>query len=275
MKLKMFQTNPQTMMADPEMMEVLQVILGGMGGDFPSDPQDGGNSGASSFTPPQQARPAAKETPREDPNLSPEEREVRAKKMRANEAKDRGNSLYKEKNFDAALAAYDEAISIDPSNVMFLNNKAAVYIEMGQSDKAIELCNEALELGKTHRASFEDRAKIFNRMAAACVKKNDLEAAVEMYRKAQMEQFDKATERKIKNLELEIRKAAIESYINPELGLEAKERGNAAYREGKFGDAVREYEDAVKRDPKNAAYRNNLAAALQKIGDFNGAKAAV
>lgn len=31
---------------------------------------------------------------------------------------------------------------------------------------------------------------------------------------------------------------------------------------------------AVKRDPTNAAYRNNLAAALTKIGDFNAAKAA-
>lgn len=31
---------------------------------------------------------------------------------------------------------------------------------------------------------------------------------------------------------------------------------------------------AVKRDPTNPAYRNNLAAALSKIGDFNAAKAA-
>lgn len=31
---------------------------------------------------------------------------------------------------------------------------------------------------------------------------------------------------------------------------------------------------AVKRDPTNAAYRNNLAAALTKIGDFNAAKSA-
>lgn len=30
----------------------------------------------------------------------------------------------------------------------------------------------------------------------------------------------------------------------------------------------------MKRDPTNAAYRNNLAAALTKIGDFNAAKAA-
>ena len=38
------------------------------------------------------------------------------------------------------------------------------------------------------------------------------------------------------------------------------------------GDAVKEYEDAVKRAPNNAPIRNNLAAALCKIMDFNGAK---
>lgn len=38
------------------------------------------------------------------------------------------------------------------------------------------------------------------------------------------------------------------------------------------GDAVKEYEDAVKRAPNNAPIRNNVAAALCKVMDFNGAK---
>lgn len=48
-------------------------------------------------------------------------------------------------------------------------------------------------------------------------------------------------------------------------GLEAKERGNEHFRAGSFVEAIKEYQDAVKRDPKNPAYRNNLAAALQKV----------
>lgn len=54
--------------------------------------------------------------------------------------------------------------------------------------------------------------------------------------------------------------------------LEAKERGNDLFRAGSFKEAIGEYEEAIKRDPANAAYRNNLAAALQKVGDFSGAK---
>lgn len=269
MKLKMIQTNPQMMMSDPEMMEVLQVVLGGMGGGM-------GEEDDTPFTPPP-ARdvPKPKEPAKPEPPLSPEEQEQRAIKKRASDAKDRGNALYKERKFSEALAAYDEARSIDPSNIMFLNNKAAVYIEMGETDTAIALCEEALELAKTVRASFEDKAKVYQRIGGAHLKKNDLRAAIAAYNKAQMEQFDKAIERKVKNLELDLRKSEKEAYVNPELALEAKERGNTAFREGKFGDAVSEYEEAIKRDPTNAAYRNNLAAALQKIGDFNGAKAQV
>ena len=39
-----------------------------------------------------------------------------------------------------------------------------------------------------------------------------------------------------------------------------------------YGESIAEYEEAVKRAPKNAPIRNNLAAALCKIMDFNGAK---
>jgi stress-induced-phosphoprotein 1 len=73
-------------------------------------------------------------------------------------------------------------------------------------------------------------------------------------------------------LELEYKKKASLAYINPELAVEAKERGNVAFRANDYPTAIQEYEEAIKRDPNNAPYHNNLAAALQKIGDFNGAK---
>jgi tetratricopeptide (TPR) repeat protein len=46
--------------------------------------------------------------------------------------KERGNALYKQKKFEEAIAAYEEAFAIDPTNIMYLNNKAAVLIEMGK-----------------------------------------------------------------------------------------------------------------------------------------------
>ena len=76
----------------------------------------------------------------------------------------------------------------------------------------------------------------------------------------------------VKNLELEYQKKQRLAYINPELALEHKERGNKAFRESNYSEAIKEYEEAVKRDPNSAPLRNNLAAALLKVTDFNGAK---
>jgi len=90
-----------------------------------------------------------------------------------------------------------------------------------------------------------------------------------------VENYTKDTERLIKNLELEAKKKRAQAYIDPAKALEAKERGNEAFRDGIFPEAIKGYEEAIKRDPKNPAYLNNLAAALSKVGDFQGAKGAL
>ena len=53
--------------------------------------------------------------------------------------------------------------------------------------------------------------------------------------------------------------------MNPELAAEAKERGNDAFRAQDWATAIKEYEEAIKRDPKNPAYQNNLSATLCKV----------
>ena len=325
-KIQMAQKNPQMMMQDPEMMEVLQAILGvsGMGGGGEGGATEGfrsnkaakgatssaGNSSSEgmecedvSDDDDEQFVPAAKgksTTPSSsssssssakmnvDPTagMTPEQLEahaakveeeaakarIRAQKNRSLASKERGNELYKAKQFPEAIAAYDEAIALDPTNMMFLNNKAAVHVELGECDRAIELCQQALEIGKVNRASFEDSAKVYQRIAAAHLKRGDMPAAIASYKKAQQEHGDNAIERKIKTLELEHKKLERERYINPELGLEAKERGNTCFREGRWNDAIVEYEDAIKRDPSSAPYRNNLAQTFMKMMLYNDAK---
>merc|ERR1711871_1162304 len=144
MKLQMMQTNPQMMMQDPEMMEVLSALIGvGGAGDDDDD---------KTYTPPP-PKPAAKEEPKKpaEPdysNMTEEEKAEAQKKQKAIEAKDKGNAFYKEKKFDDALSAYDEAMEIDPTNIMIRNNKAAVYIELNETDKAIQICKDAIEYAK-------------------------------------------------------------------------------------------------------------------------------
>ncbi len=127
-------------------------------------------------------------------------------------------------------------------------------------------------MGKEHHASFEERAKAYARCAKAYQLKRDLTNAIEMCKAAQLESFDKDTQRLLKTLELEKRKSDALAYQDDAKAEEAKQRGNELFRQQKYGESVKEYEEAVKRAPKNAVYRNNLSAALCKIGDFNGAK---
>lgn len=270
-KLQIAQKNPQMLMSDPELMEVLQVMLGiGEEGSPFGNPDT-----APPAREPERPKPAEKKpepAPEPEVELSEEEKAIKKVRDDSNAVKEKGNGLYKNKQFEEAIAAYDEAYALDSTNLMVLNNKAAVYIEMGDVDKAIQTCNEVLEKAPSVKLSFDDRAKVYQRIASAHLKRNDYPAAIAAYGKSQMEKYDKAVDRKVKNLELELKKQQTLQYINPELGAEAKERGNQAFRDGNFPLAIQEYEEAVKRDPKNAPYHNNLAAAYLKMGLFNDAK---
>lgn len=279
-KLNKLQTDPNslaTMLSDPRIMEVFQVILGanGMemktGDEFRAEQEEKRASSPKKESKPE-PEPEPMETEEDVSGLSPEELKIREDKKAALAAKENGNTLYKSKKFDEAIAAYDEAIRLDPTNMTFLNNKAAVYFTTKKYDECIEACLKAVEVGKENRAPYEDRGKAFTRAAKAYQKKGDLATAIEMCRSAQLEHYDKATERLMKTMELDKKKADTLAYQDDEKAEEAKQLGNTHFRNKKWAEAVAAYEDAVKRAPKNAAIRNNLAAALCKIMDFNGAK---
>lgn len=293
-KLKLLQSDPNqisSMLGDKRIMEVFQMILGGAGmgmkgGPFGGEekeatpPGEGCCSGGTCSAPKPAAKPEPKPEPKveemeessDDEDYTPEELQLRANKKKAVDAKVKGNELYKSKKYEEALAAYDEAIALDPTSMTFIANKAAVYFSQKEYDTCIETCMKAFEVGKDNRAPFEERAKVLTRCGRAYHKKGDIAKAIETLKDSQLESFSKDTQRLLKNWELDKRKADTLAYQSDELAEEAKQRGNEHFRAKKWVEAVKEYEEAVKRAPKNAAIRNNLAAALCKIMDFNGAK---
>lgn len=284
-KIQMIQKNPNllsTMLQDPQIMQLLSMMMGqegGMGGDGDDDDAEEEKQAAPAASR-KPAAPAAapkkeeeSKPPEEDLSaLPPEEREKKEKLRDAVKRKEEGNAFYKSKKFKEALEKYDEAIALDPTNMTFLSNKAAVYFTQKDYESCIETCMKAIEVGKEHRAPFEDRGRAYTRAAKAWQKKGDLAKAIEMCREAQLENYDKETQRLLKTLELEKKKADATAYQDDDKAEEAKQRGNEFFRAKDWAKAVEAYEDAVKRAPKNAAIRNNLSAALCKILDFSGAK---
>ena len=58
-----------------------------------------------------------------------------------------------------------------------------------------------------------------------------------------------------------------------ERAVRAKELGNSAYKEERFGDAVVFYCEAVAHDPDTATYHANLSAAYFELGAYEDARA--
>lgn len=234
-KIKMVQQNPNlitTVLSDPKMMEMMSLMMG-QGGDDDDDIPSSSSSPASASAKKREEEAKPMEVEEDWSNLSPEERATKEKQKEAQRKKEEGNEFYKNKQFEEAIKAYDEAIAIEPTNMTFLSNKAAVYFSQKKYDECIDMCMKAVELGKENKAPFEDRGKALTRAARAYQKKGDLAKAIEMCESAQLEAYNKDTQRLLKQLELEKKKKDAADYLSDEKAEEAKQRGNDFFREKK------------------------------------------
>ncbi|OAY82783.1 TPR repeat-containing thioredoxin TTL1 [Ananas comosus] len=59
-------------------------------------------------------------------------------------ARARGNELFKSANFEEAFIAYGEGLKYEPSNSVLYCNRAACWSKLGQWEKSVVDCNEAL-----------------------------------------------------------------------------------------------------------------------------------
>lgn len=87
----------------------------------------------------------ANSTTKTSSDNKPEEVDEETKAM-ANTLKAEGNKAMAVKDFDTAIAKYTDAITLDPSNVVFLSNRAAAYSSSSQHAKAVEDAKAAIAL---------------------------------------------------------------------------------------------------------------------------------
>ncbi|KAJ1965263.1 Hsp90 cochaperone, partial [Dipsacomyces acuminosporus] len=138
-KVKAIQANPNKLQAyaDDQRITVTLFSLMGMGDIFAQAAgRSEGAAPSSSSAQPSAPTPGPKadkgavveEEDRavaEEAEQTEEEKEAAANKEQATEAKALGNAAYKARKFEAALEHYNKAIELDPSDITFLNNKAA------------------------------------------------------------------------------------------------------------------------------------------------------
>ncbi|KAJ2709797.1 Hsp90 cochaperone [Coemansia spiralis] len=261
-KVREIQANPDKLQeyADDQRITIAMFTLMGMGDIF----TQGGPAGS----PPPRPAPAAaaaKEEEEEPVELTEEDKEAAAIKSQAEEAKTQGNAAYKARRFDEALESYSKAIELNGTDITYWNNKAAVYFEMGRLDECIETAEKAVEVGRESRAEYKHIAKALGRIGTAYSKKDDLDAAIRYYGQSLAEHRTADVLSKMRALEKQRKERAEEAYHDKDKAEEARERGNALFKGGKFAEAQAEYSEAIKRNPGDVRNYSNRAACLTKL----------
>lgn len=185
--------------------------------------------------------------------------------------KDKGNAAYKSKNFAEALEWYGKAIEANPNDITYHNNKAAVYMEMGELDAALEVCTKVLErrydINSANQggAAFEKVAKVMTRIATIYTKQKKFKEAGEWYEKSLMEDNSRHTRNAMREMEAAADKHEKDALLDPKLAEEYKEKGNEFFKNQQWADAKKEYDEALRRNPKDHKLYSNRAAALTKL----------
>lgn len=245
---------------DPRVLTTLSVLLGvnDTGDDFMDvDP------------PKPTEKPQRKPAEQPKPKPQPEEDNLTPEKRQALEAKNLGNDEYKKKNFDEALKHYNRAVELDPTDITYYLNIAAVYFEQKEFDKCIEQCEKAIEIGRENRADFKLIAKAFTRIGHSHKKLNNWKQAKVFYEKSMSEHRTPEIKTLLSEIEKKIKEEEKKAYIDPVKAEEEKELGNQKFKEGDYATAVKHYSEAVRRNPDDPKYYSNRAACYTKLAAFD------
>lgn len=187
----------------------------------------------------------------------------------AQKKKQEGNAAYSKKLFSQAIESYDQAIKLDPAEITYYTNLAAVYFEQKDYAKCVEICDKAIDVGRENRADFKLIAKALARKGNALRRAGNLSEAKIAYEKALTEHRTPDYRTALSELESLIKKKEAEAYVDPAMSEQEKQKGNEFFKKGDFGAAVKHYTEAIKRNPSDAKIYSNRAACYTKLMSFD------
>ena len=89
-----------------------------------------------------------------------------------------GNEAYKAKDFASALKHYNNAIKLDPTNIVYYTNKTAVLFEEGRYDECVLWCIKAVAVGKANDGEPKFMSKAMARLGNVYMKQKKYSLAV-------------------------------------------------------------------------------------------------
>ena len=156
---------------------------------------------------------------------------------------------------------------MNPKEATFYTNLSAVFFEMGDYVKVIELCDEVIKMSKDGNYDFQKLGKAMARKANALFKQDKCDESIAMYREALLEYNDYNIKEAMKNVQKEKTKRDALAYIDPAIAEQHKDAGNALFKTGDFPGAIKEFDEGLKRDPSNKFLYSNRSFAFIKLLD--------
>ena len=146
--------------------------------------------------------------------------------------------LSQKRQFEAAVAAWRQAIVLNPEDPRAHNNLGAALAEIGKTDEALAEYRQSLELN-------DQSSQAHNNLGSALAQQGKLDEA--------LAQFEKAVE------------------LNPDNGRAHVNLGGALSEKGRSEEALEHLRKGADLEPKFADGQNNLGAALARAGALDEA----
>jgi tetratricopeptide (TPR) repeat protein len=170
----------------------------------------------------------------------------------------RGNASNDKKEYDKAIADYNEAIRLDPKPALPFNNRGNAWYYKKEYDKAIADYTEAIRFDPKYASAFNNRGWAWHQ-------KKELDNAIADYNEAIRLDSNFA----LAYINRGVAWEATEEYdkaiadfgeairINPKYALAYKNRGDTWFNKREYEKAISDYKEAIRIAPKFAgAYVN-------------------
>lgn len=175
---------------------------------------------------------------------------------------------------DEALAEYDQALKIDPSDPNAHIGRGDVHRALGDFDRALADLDEAVRLGPSYPRAFASRGRLLEDLKRDDAAESDYSRALALDPNyAFAYRLRGGLRSRLGRNEEALADFEVVNRLRPDDAETLKDRGGVLERMGRHREALAELDRAIQIDPKNAKAYQNRGAAYNSLGRYEDAVA--